>query len=203
MHKVKLFTTETVRPASWKYREGLLHIPSLPRSSIRVFITFLLLGEVGAALVTLSFALFSGMRLWTFSKDEISAVLPLLTSDESALGGAWLIAFSAILSSFAFGLFSFSLSISKLFFSGTEDLLLCLSRKDFLLGGSGDARFTASLNSSSSSEKSKTTLLFLLPSPLEALLKLKSSPSSSLSAASTASWTQIWASALETKIWIF
>ena len=98
---------------------------------MRVFNTFLLLGEVGAALVTLSFAftLFSGIGLWTLSEDESSAVLPLLTSDESFLDG-WLVPFSAPLSSSVFGLSSFFLvlssfflSISKLFFSETEDLV--------------------------------------------------------------------------------
>lgn len=151
-------------------------LPSLPRSSIRVFITFLLLGEFGAASVTLSFLFtsISGTPPAILSEEEIPLFLPLLRTEESSLGDR-LDSLLDDFSSLTFGLSCFCWSEFKLILSGTKGLGLCFETiHDFPFGGSGDAKLTASSNSSSSSEKSKTTLLFLPPSPLEALLKLAS-----------------------------
>lgn len=169
---------------TWWVKTMHLRVPSLPRSSILVFITFLLLGEPGETFFALSlFTQISGALLCNFSVDDFPVLVHLLITDKSF--GGWKTFFSVTLSSLTNGLISTGKSKFKATFSN-DFLSFCLeSLDDSLLGTSGDAKL---MTSSSSSEKSKTTFLFLLDDLLKATLWLSSS---SLSP-STASWAQVW-----------
>lgn len=170
-----------------------LRVPSLPFSSILVFITFLLLGEPGDTFFTLSlFTEISGALLCSFSVDDFPLLLHLVIIDKSSLGG-WKTFFSVAFSSLTNGLCSTCKSKFKVVFSN-DFLSFCLeSWGDCFLGTSGDAKL---MISSSSSEKSKTTLLFLLDDLLKMTPWLSSSPLSQ----STASWAQVWAFSVASEI---